>query len=113
MSSIDLKLHFPTSASCADFKALLENSSVQGGEFSIAIADSKLHSENELLTLLITFMENGGVQAITAFLQLVRQILKQTSERRSVKITSGRKGGEISSNTTDDEIAKIGRDLFP
>lgn len=82
--------------------------------YRIVLGDETLNMENELLDLLLTFIKNGGLIATAAFIGLVRDIIKKAfpdAPAKPVVIVIGDKQAEISSNTTDEEVKKIARDL--
>jgi hypothetical protein len=113
MSSIDVNIKFESVSSAAEFRALLEQHENRYSGFGVALNEEKLHVSNEVLTILLTFMDHGGLPAVTAFLQLVREIIKRIPTSRSVLVTRGPKTVQISDESTDKEIEKASHELLP
>lgn len=80
-------------------------------EFHVIFPTETVNMDNELIQLLIMFMENGGLVALGGFFKLLREILRKLFPDKQVVVSKGNKKAELSSNSTDEELKKIAREF--
>ncbi len=113
MERTELTLGFDDVASRVAFAGELETADLSKGPFRVVLSADTQNMDNELLQLLLTFMENNGLVALAAFIGLVRDILKKTFPDKTVVVTYDGKKATISAKTTDSEVKKIADDFKP
>jgi 16S rRNA C1402 N4-methylase RsmH len=112
MEQSEITLKFDDVTLCIEFTNALENHATRASDpFRIILPTGTQNMDNELLQLLITFMKNGGLLAIAAFINLLQEILKKLFPDKSVVIVRGKKRARITSKTTGDEAKRIARDF--
>ena len=72
MANVGVTLAFPDATICGRFATEIERADLRGQSFSLALPERKLNMDNEFLTILVTFIEHGGLEATAAFLHLAR-----------------------------------------
>lgn len=112
MEQAQFTLAFPDVRSAVDVAHELgKHKTHVSDSFRVVMPVDNSNVDSELIKLAITFMEHGGLLAIAAFLNLLRDILKRLFPDKTVKIT--RKGKEITitSTASDEDIKKLAKDL--
>lgn len=109
MSGFQVTFAFSDAKSCADFQHTLLTNNLQQESFDISIPDRKIEFGNELLTLLVTFYDGGGLEALGALASLLKTILDKTfsGKRKYFKIYYNKNEANIHTNMSADEIKEV------
>src|SRR5258707_631221 len=116
MGNIGLTLKFSDASSCSafasEFEEKLDLNEIGSNKYSVSIHERKLHSDSEFVTLLLTFMKDGGLLALSSFLLLTRDILRRVVPEKKVMISNGKKAEAIDDSTPDEAIEEIAERLL-
>lgn len=118
--TLDFQLNFTTSRERQEFLIGLRNKHrdlLTGKDYRIGLANEDYESEIEWTNLLLTFIENGGPEAITAIAKVIKAGLMYltVNEYRKLKLMIKDKNNtvEITAQDTEEEIAeKIENELL-
>ncbi|MYM26272.1 hypothetical protein GTP46_26940 [Duganella sp. FT135W] len=111
MEQISVKLVFLDTLSCAQFATALEGTEIGARTFDVALPNRALNQDSETLTLLLSFMQNGGLEAIAAFLGLVKEIISQRAPEQSVTVMNGDRTITVTGKLTSAQVKELTHDL--
>lgn len=111
MKDFNISLEFEDVNSCTAFRVALEQTQLTDQPFRVALPGERLNYDNEFLTLILSFIEHDGLTAVAAFLELMREILKQRGGKEQVQVTHGERTASLSGSTTNEEINTIANDI--
>ena len=112
MEQFELTIEFENAKAAVAFAHELERSEpAETDEFRVIFPTETANMDNELLQLLIMFMENGGLPALGGFFYLLREILRKLFPDKQVIVSKGKNKAKVSSKSTDEDLKKIARDF--
>lgn|GEM_PF-2821939 len=112
MEQLELTIEFEDANAAIAFAHELQRTEPgDTDEFRVIAPTETLNMDNELLQLLIMFMENGGLVALAGFFNLLREILRKLFPDKKVVVSKGTKKAELSSNSTDEELKEVAREF--
>ena len=91
MATLAVELHFSDVNSCVAFASELEKPEYEHDAFSLALPERKLHADSHIFTLLLEFMKDGGLPAVTAFLLLARDVLNKVAPGKKAEIATAKR----------------------
>ncbi len=114
MNSFELTLKFLDQGSCTDFHNKLSQSELEQDTFDIALPDSRFNFDNDTLSIVVTFVQHGGLEAVANVAALFKAVLDHIPPPKSadpvqvIRITT--KAGdeiEISSDMSTEQILEL------
>jgi len=112
MQSLPFTLEFDDVNTCV---GVMKEVLAKGGEderFSVSGGTDTLNMDSQYYTLLLSFMENGGLEAVTGFIVLLRDVIKALSPEKKVTLKYGDKSMEIVGGLRDEKVVEIARALL-
>jgi hypothetical protein len=84
LESFEITLQFPDIESCAEFHNNISKVKLEHDDFDIALPDSKFNFDNDTISLVVTFVQHGGLEAVAAVATLLKVLFDKPSPRRGV-----------------------------
>ena len=112
MENVALTLKFVDPKASVAFEIEAESDQSRREEFGLSLPERRLNADNELLTLALTFMQDGGLPAVTAFLLLARDIINKVVPDKKAGIKRGKTKRTVLGSATEKELESIATDLL-
>jgi hypothetical protein len=113
VKSFEMTLRFPDIESCAEFHNNISQAKLEYDDFDIALPDSKFNFDNNTISLVVTFVQHGGLEAVAAVATLLKVLFDKSSPRRGaakgrfVHIATKRGEVDIDTNMPATEIRDL------
>lgn len=112
MQSIPLTLEFSDVNTCVQIMGQVLASDRPHESFSVSGGTDTLNMDSQYYTLLLSFMDNGGLEALTAFIMLLRELMARLSPGKKVTLKRGDMSMEIVGKIEDEKLVEIARALL-
>jgi hypothetical protein len=113
VESFEITLQFPDIESCAEFYKNASEAKLEHDDFDIALPDLNLNFDNNVISLVVTFVQHGGLQTVTAVATLLKVLFDKLSPHdshpkgRFVHIATKRGKIDINTNMTAAQIRDL------
>ncbi len=110
MTKYEVTLTFDDVNTCAEFNRNLAALPLEQDHFYIALPPPGFHFDNAVLSMLVTFVEHGGLEAVAGVAELLKIALEKFGpERKPTKVHIESETGEwtIDGNLSVDEIRDV------
>ena len=113
MERFEIALQFPDIESCAEFYKNASKAELEHEDFSIALPDSNFNFDNNVISLVVSFVHHSGLQTITSVATLFKMLFDKLSSHddipksRVVHIATKRGAVDITTNMSAAEIREL------